>query len=269
MSYIHVYNGTPTSGGTDGTVVSEVLPFTGSIASGSPTVSTTSVNTSTLTIGQAITGAGIPAGTTISAKPTSSSLTLSANATLTLTQSLMVQGNLITTNTINATTNEVSSSIKLALRCDTGYATLNNTTVTPVAAFSFTGDTQSGNASIINISIDTKNLGIGQRVLGTNIPAGATIATIVSSSSITISVNCTGTATGVNITQGDPAKWALAPDNAGSPGTYGAYGAALTIASSIDGTNYIFWTKAKSTSDESPINDITISLQTSAQIQAI
>jgi len=64
------------------------------------------------------------------------------------------------------------------------------------------------------------------------------------------------------------AKWALAPDNAGVAGVYGAYGAALTISSAIDATNTIFWAKAKSTSDESPVNDVSVSLQVSATVDA-
>ena len=65
------------------------------------------------------------------------------------------------------------------------------------------------------------------------------------------------------------AKWALAPDNAGSAGTYGAYGAALTISSVINAVNTIFWTKAKATSDESPVNDVSVSLQVSATVAAV
>jgi len=65
------------------------------------------------------------------------------------------------------------------------------------------------------------------------------------------------------------AKWALAPDNAGSAGTYGAYGAALTLSSAIDATNTIFWAKAKATSDESPVNDTAVALQTTATVAAV
>lgn len=56
------------------------------------------------------------------------------------------------------------------------------------------------------------------------------------------------------------AKWALAPDSSGSPGTFGAYGAALTISSEIGATNTIFWAKAKATNDESEANDVTVTL---------
>lgn len=59
--------------------------------------------------------------------------------------------------------------------------------------------------------------------------------------------NTTITPTGDNA-----AMWALAPDNSGSAGTFGDYGAALTITASIDDTNTIFWAKAKSVSTENP-----------------
>lgn len=57
------------------------------------------------------------------------------------------------------------------------------------------------------------------------------------------------------------AKWALAPDNAGSPGTYGAYGAALDLGDGCnDTTGKTFWVKAKATSDETPSNDTSVTL---------
>ena len=63
-------------------------------------------------------------------------------------------------------------------------------------------------------------------------------------------------------------KWALAPDNAGAPGTFGAYGAALTIAGQIGATNQLFWAKAKAVNGETPQNDTTVDLQVAATIQA-
>ncbi|WP_434132188.1 hypothetical protein KIAC18_003976 [Sporomusa sphaeroides] len=67
-----------------------------------------------------------------------------------------------------------------------------------------TGNTTSGSATITNIAITggftTTVLAIGMSVTGTGIPAGATIASIVSDTSITISVNATATAAGVTLT---------------------------------------------------------------------
>ena len=71
--------------------------------------------------------------------------------------------------TLNATNNEESTLIKLALRCDSGFQTNGNITVS---------------------------------VVGTTL-----------------------------------AKWALAPDSAGSAGTFGAYGANLVIATVVGATN--------------------------------
>jgi len=64
-------------------------------------------------------------------------------------------------------------------------------------------------------------------------------------------------------------KWALAPDSAGSPGTFGAYGAALTISGQVGATNQLFWAKAKAVNGEAPQNDTTVDLQVAATIQAV
>lgn len=61
-----------------------------------------------------------------------------------------------------------------------------------------TGNTTSGNASVTALS-STANLAVGMRVFGAGIPAGATIATITSSTAITLSANATATATGVSL----------------------------------------------------------------------
>lgn len=99
---------------------------------------------------------------------------------------------------LNATENEESSDIKLAVRCESGYLTAD-AVVTP-----------------------------------------------------------TGT---------KAAKWALAPDDAGSPGVYEAYGDPLAVGAVPD-TNVIIWAKAKATSDESPQNDTTVDLVITATIEA-
>ena len=106
---------------------------------------------------------------------------------------LVASGTPISVGPLNAADNEESSVIKLAVRCDEGYATDADTVITP-----------------------------------------------------------TGTTA---------AKWALALDSEGSAGTFGDYGAALTITATIDDTNTIFWAKAKATSDESPATDTTVTLE--------
>lgn len=70
--------------------------------------------------------------------------------------------------------------------------------------------------------------------------------------------------TGVDVTPTGTtaAKWALAPDNAGSAGTYGADGAQIalgTVGAGVGGRVF-FWAKAKATVDETPVNDTSVTL---------
>ena len=99
--------------------------------------------------------------------------------------------------TLNASNNEISSNIKLALRCETGYLTVGDLIITP------TGDSAS--------------------------------------------------------------KWALSLDGI----TFEAYGDPLTITSVIDATNTIFYVKARATSDETPVNDVSTDLIVSCIIGAV
>lgn len=66
------------------------------------------------------------------------------------------------------------------------------------------------------------------------------------------------------------AKWAFALDsgNGTTPGTFGAYGDPLTINDPIGATNYVIWVKAKATSDEGPVNDVSVDIQVEGQIAA-
>lgn len=102
----------------------------------------------------------------------------------------------ITIGPLDTATNEESSAVKLAIRCDSGYAA-----------------------------------------------TGATI-----------------TPTGTTAT-----KWALAPDSSGSAGTFGAYGAALTVGAVAD-SNTLIWVKAKAASAETPVNDASVDLVIAATI---
>ena len=102
----------------------------------------------------------------------------------------------ITIGPLDTATNEESSAVKLAIRCDSGYAA-----------------------------------------------TGATI-----------------TPTGTTAT-----KWALAPDNAGSAGTFGAYGAYLDVGAVSD-ANTLIWAKAKTVDTEVPMNDTTVDLVIAATI---
>ena len=68
-------------------------------------------------------------------------------------------------------------------------------------------------------------------------------------------------ASGKTITPGgaDAAMIALAPDSGGSAGTFGAFGAALTLGV-IDDTNTLIWVKAKNTSGEPDGTDVDATL---------
>ena len=103
----------------------------------------------------------------------------------------------ITIGPLDTATNEESSAVKLAIRCDSGYAAAAGATITP---------------------------------------------------------------TGTTAT-----KWALAPDDAGSAGTFGAYGAALSVGAVSD-ANTLVWAKAKAASAESPSNDVSVDLVIAATI---
>lgn len=140
MAYIHVYQGNPTAGGTNGTLVSEATE--------------------------------------------ASAISF----------------------TLNASNNEESTAMKLAVRCEVGYQTTS---------------------------------------------AGVTVDIVDNSAS------------------GKDLKWALASDNAGSAGTFGAYGATLTLSGVIGATNVIFWVKAKATSDEAPQNDTNVDLKVEGIVEAV
>lgn len=69
------------------------------------------------------------------------------------------------------------------------------------------------------------------------------------------------TGTTVTPTGNTSAKWALAPDAAGSkPGEWGDYGVALSLGSVGPSSKVYFWARAKATSDEVPINDVSVTL---------
>jgi hypothetical protein len=63
-------------------------------------------------------------------------------------------------------------------------------------------------------------------------------------------------------------KWALAPDDEGSPGEFGDYGDPLVFLSQIDDTNTIFWAKARVAYTEEPANDTSVDIEVSALIGA-
>lgn len=66
------------------------------------------------------------------------------------------------------------------------------------------------------------------------------------------------------------AKWSLAPDSSGTPGTFGAAGAKLTLGTVGNGTGKVyFWAKAAASSDEGPVNDISVKLDLTGIASAV
>lgn len=63
-------------------------------------------------------------------------------------------------------------------------------------------------------------------------------------------------------------KWALAPDDDGSPGVFEDWGDPLEFLSQIDDTNTIFWAKARVAYTEEPANDTSVQLEVEALIGA-
>ena len=61
--------------------------------------------------------------------------------------------------------------------------------------------------------------------------------------------------TGTNST-----RWQLAPDSSNSPGTPSDYGSSLTLATGISATNNIFWVRANTVATDTPMNDLSVSL---------
>ena len=80
----------------------------------------------------------------------------------------------------------------------TGNISTNAGNIGNTTTVNFTANTHSS-TTIDNISVNTNIIPIGSAVSGPGIPVGATVATIVSSSSITISAAATATATAVSL----------------------------------------------------------------------
>lgn len=75
------------------------------------------------------------------------------------------------------------------------------------AAQSFTGDTTNTSPIIINISVNTNTLAVGQAISGTGIPASAVIGSIDSATQITMRSNATATNAGVTLTVTNPLNY--------------------------------------------------------------
>ena len=65
--------------------------------------------------------------------------------------------------------------------------------------------------------------------------------------------------------------WALAPDNAGATGTYGAWGALLAtgLVGAAEGDRVYFWAKAQTTVAEDPEKDDSVKLEINGVVESV
>ena len=179
--------------------------FTAITTNGSPTLTSVS-SAAGLAVGQVLTGAGIPANTTISSI-SGTTITMSANATATIT----------TAETITIIAMTIVSSGPVPVNTTiTGVGTTSpysitmsapaNVTLAPVV---ISGVTTAGSPTITNAwgvgasgTVVLTGLVAGQPLTGVGIPAGATITSwgTVYPYSITMSQNATATVTPVSFT---------------------------------------------------------------------
>jgi hypothetical protein len=207
-------------------------PATGDLTSGSTTVANVS-STTGITVGQAIAGTYIQAGTTV-AGVSSNALTLSSAATATATgQNLffttrlpntgitgnITSGSQLITNVSNTTGfigNEhidspalpsgtyitaVASSTSLSIsQAATATQTGANLYVIPLSptVSGVTGDLLSGSGTITNVS-STTGLLPGEVIAATGLPSGTYIVSIPGANQLTVSQNATATATGTSL----------------------------------------------------------------------
>lgn len=76
--------------------------------------------------------------------------------------------------------------------------------------------------------------------------------------------------TEVTPTGANSAKWMLAPDSSGTAGAYGAAGAKIALGTVTNGAGKVyFWAKALSTSDETPVSDVSVTLVATGVAHAV
>ena len=74
----------------------------------------------------------------------------------------------------------------------------------------------------------------------------------------------------VSFTGTSASKWALAPDSAGSEGTYEDAGDPLTLGTvGYDTGKVYFWAKASAADDEEPINDTSVLINVEGIAEAV
>ena len=183
--------------------------------------------------------------------------------------SKVVAGNPVVSPYLDLATSE-EVIIKLALRGDPGYATLQPTVITPTApSTTLAVEAVAGSTAITVIS--ATGLQVGNRI---EIGAGETLETKritqIDGAALTLSSALANTqAAEAVVSCLSKFHLALAPDNAGSPGTFGAWGAAMTITDTISDTNVLIHLKVRALAAEAiPYNDLAASLALSYKVGA-
>lgn len=69
--------------------------------------------------------------------------------------------------------------------------------------------------------------------------------------------------TNISFTGSTAGKWTTCATQTGT------YAATLAISTVIDSTGTDFWVKAQATSDEAPVNDVSVDIQITSTIQAV
>jgi hypothetical protein len=179
-------------------------------------------------------------------------------------------GNPVITPYLDLSIDETAN-VKLAIRCDTGYASLQPTIITPAAPEStLTAEAAVGATAIIVAA--TTGLQIGNRI---DIGAAGTLEskriTSITGMTLTIDSALANTqAIGAAVACKSKSQMALASDNAGSPATFGEWGAPLTISGTITDVNTIFWAKFRAQAIETiPYNDNSGSLALSYKVGSV
>jgi hypothetical protein len=176
---------------------------TGNLTSGSTAVSNFGTSSGTFSVGQSISGAGIPAGTTIAATG-SGTLTLSNAATSNGTRVSLVSGSKTIANlATSAGTFAVGMTLSgtgiapgtTITATDPGRLTLS----TGVTAVSGTVALSAGVTEVGSVVEDCGTFSVGQSISGAGIPAGTTIAA-TGSGTLTLSKPATAAGTGVRLT---------------------------------------------------------------------
>jgi hypothetical protein len=189
--------------------------FAAATTAGSPTVTVASPAPDLLGVGMSVSGAGIPAGTTVAAVVSDTTLTLSGNAKATGPWGLLFTAAVPTATTAGSPTVTLSVPAKLGVGLLVSGAGIPVGT-TVAAVVSATTLTLSRNATATGSSVlayqttvpfattagsptatlaVTAALSAGMLVKGTGIPDGTTVAAVIDGTTFTLSGNATATGT--------------------------------------------------------------------------